>query len=75
MLDTIIWLVGDSNVASGVVSKESHGSNIPISLDTSGLAILLPGLKKFPNRGMLSKYRYRCNFEDKYFFRIFLNFH
>lgn len=29
------------------------GPNAPISLDTTGLSILLPGLKKYPGKGIL----------------------
>ncbi len=55
MLDTIMWLVDDSQVLSAAVTKDQLGPNPPINLDTSGLAILLPGLKKYPNKGNLKK--------------------
>lgn len=51
MIDTLLWLVDDSNILSAAVTKEQLGPNPPIDLDTSGLAILLPGLKKYPNKG------------------------
>ena len=51
MIDTLLWLVDDSNILSVNVTKEQLGPNPPIDLDTSGLAILLPGLKRYPNKG------------------------
>jgi len=52
MVDTLVWLVDDSNLVSQVVTKDMLGPDAPISLDTTGLSILLPGLKKFPNKGI-----------------------
>lgn len=51
MIDTIMWLVDDSKILSVNVSKYNTKAALPIDLDTSGLAILLPGLKKYPNKG------------------------
>ncbi len=73
MLDTIMWLVDDSQVLSAAVTKDQLGPNPPINLDTSGLAILLPGLKRYPNKGNFIFYLNRCNCKSKHFLRIFLN--
>lgn len=51
MLETLVWLVDDSNVLSVAVTKDMLGPNAPISLDTTGLSILIPGLKKYPGKG------------------------
>jgi hypothetical protein len=51
MIDTILWLVDDSNFLSVAVNKDTLGPDAPISLDTNGLSILLPGLKKYGNKG------------------------
>lgn len=53
MLDTVMWLVDDSQILSAAVTKDQLGPNPPINLDTSGLAILLPGLKKYPNKDVI----------------------
>ena len=61
MLDTILWLVDDSNILSFAVNKDKLGPNPPISLDTAGLSIILPGLRKFPNKGaILFTFRRYC---------------
>lgn len=51
MIDTLVWLVDDSNILSAVITKDTLGPNAPIALDTTGLSILMPGLKKYPNKG------------------------
>jgi hypothetical protein len=51
MIDTLVWLIYDSNALSFVANKATLGPNPPISLDTTGLSILMPGLKKFPGKG------------------------
>jgi hypothetical protein len=51
MVDTLVWLVDDSKLLSQIITKEQLGPNPPITLDTNGLAILLPGLRKYPNKG------------------------
>jgi hypothetical protein len=56
MLDTIIWLIDDSNLLSFVVTKDELGPNPPLSLDTDGLSILLPGLRKYSGKGKLKFY-------------------
>lgn len=53
MLDTLVWLIDDSNVLSVAVTKDMLGPNAPISLDTTGLSILIPGLKKYPGKGIV----------------------
>lgn len=53
MLNTILWLIDDSNLLSFVVTKDQLGPNAPISLDTEGLSIILPGLRKYPGKGNL----------------------
>ncbi len=50
MMDTLVWLIDDSNLVSAVVTKETLGPNPPIDLDTYGLSILMPELKKFGKR-------------------------
>ena len=50
MIDTLVWLIDDSNLVSAVVTKETLGPNPPIDLDTYGLSILMPELKKFGKR-------------------------
>ena len=51
MMDTILWLIDDSNLLSAVVTKDQLGPNPPITLDTDGLSIILPGLRKYPGKG------------------------
>lgn len=53
MVDTLVWLVDDSNLLTRIITKKDLGPNPPITLDTNGLAILLPGLRKYPNKGIL----------------------
>jgi hypothetical protein len=52
MVDTLVWLIDDSNLVSRVVTKKTLGPNPPIDLDTYGLSILMPGLKAFGKKGM-----------------------
>ena len=52
MVDTVMWLVDDSKFLTFNVSKYNAGMPLPIDLDTSGLAILLPGLKKYGKKGI-----------------------
>jgi len=52
MLDTLVWLIDDSNFLSFAVTKEMLGPDAPISLDTNGLSILMPGLRRFPGKGI-----------------------
>jgi len=51
MLDTLVWLIDDSNFFSFAVNKDMLGPDAPISLDTTGLSILMPELRKFPGKG------------------------
>lgn len=51
MLDTLVWLIDDSNILSVAITKEMLGPDAPISLDTTGLSILMPGLRKYPGKG------------------------
>lgn len=74
MIDTILWLIDDSNLLSLTVTKEQLGPNPPIMLDTDGLAILLPGLSKYPHKGKFLGY-FRCDFENRHFFRVFRTFY
>ena len=53
MLDTLVWLVDDSNILSFAVTKDMLGPDAPISLDTTGLSILMPGLRRFPGKGKI----------------------
>lgn len=53
MLNTLVWLIDDSNILSFAVTKEMLGPNAPISLDTNGLSILMPGLRRFPGKGKI----------------------
>jgi len=53
MLDTLVWLIDDSNILSAAVTKDMLGPDAPISLDTTGLSILMPGLRRFPGKGMV----------------------
>ena len=59
MIDTLVWLVDDSNFVSAVITKDTLGPDAPIALDTTGLSILMPGLKKYPNKGTLYL-NFRC---------------
>lgn len=52
MLDTLVWLIDDSNILSFAVTKDMLGPDAPISLDTNGLSILMPGLRRFPGKGI-----------------------
>jgi hypothetical protein len=52
MIDTILWLIDDSNILSAVITKDQLGPNPPITLDTDGLSIILPGLRKYPGKGI-----------------------
>ena len=52
MIDTILWLIDDSNILSITITKDQLGPNPPIALDTDGLAILLPGLTKYGHKGI-----------------------
>ena len=74
MVDTIVWLVDDSNLVSQIITKQQLGPNPPITLDTNGLAILLPGLRKYPNKGKLH-YMYRRLDQNKHIFLIFISIH
>lgn len=56
MLDTLVWLIDDSNFLSFAVTKEMLGPDAPISLDTNGLSILMPGLRRFPGKGTIIVY-------------------
>jgi len=53
MLDTLVWLIDDSNFLSFAVTKEMLGPDAPISLDTNGLSILMPGLRRFPGKDVI----------------------
>ena len=62
MVDTLVWLIDDSNLVSTVVTKETLGPNPPIDLDTYGLSILMPGLKTFGKKGifrLISRHHYQ----------------
>jgi hypothetical protein len=51
-LNTVIWLVDDSQLLYQVVTNEMLGDNPPIALNTTNLSILMPKLKeKWPNKG------------------------
>lgn len=52
MLDTLVWLIDDSNVLSVSINKDMLGPDAPIALDTTGLSILIPGLRRFPGKGI-----------------------
>lgn len=67
MLDTLVWLIDDSNILSFAVTKEMLGPDAPISLDTTGLSILMPGLRRFPGKGKIFIHK-RCYCSSKYFF-------
>lgn len=53
MIDTILWLIDDSNILSAVITKDQLGPNPPITLDTDGLSIILPGLRKYPGKDIV----------------------
>lgn len=53
MLDTLVWLIDDSNILSFAVTKDMLGPDAPISLDTNGLSILMPGLRRFPGKDVI----------------------
>jgi hypothetical protein len=50
MVDTLVWLIDDSHNLTSVITKDTLGKNAPIDLDTYGLSILMPELKKFGKR-------------------------
>ena len=51
-LNTLIWLVDDSNLLKLTVTNEMLGPSPPIALNTTNLSILMPKLKeKWPNKG------------------------
>lgn len=50
MLDTLVWLIDDSNILSYPINKDTLGPDAPIALDTTGLSILMPGLRKYPGK-------------------------
>ena len=61
MLNTILWLIDDSNLLSFVITKDQLGPNPPITLDTEGLSIILPGLRKYPGKGNYYElFLFRC---------------
>ena len=72
MVDTLVWLVDNSNILSAVVNKTTLGPNPPIELDTTGLSILMPGLKKYPNRGIIFKL-YRRRHQNQHIIIVFLS--
>ena len=54
-LNTVLWLVEDSNLLNLVVTNDMLGDNPPIALNTTNLSILMPNLKeKWPNKGKKS---------------------
>lgn len=61
MVDTLVWLIDDSNMVSKAVTKETLGPNPPIDLDTYGLSILMPGLKAFGKKGSFMLIFRRCH--------------
>lgn len=74
MIDTLVWLVDDSNMVSAVITKDTLGPNAPIALDTTGLSILMPGLKKYPNKGTCCLI-FRCCNQSQHLVWIFLSLH
>lgn len=54
MLNSIIWLLDDSDYLQFTVTNEMLGTDPPILLNTTNLSILMPDLKrKWPNRGKM----------------------
>lgn len=67
MVDTVMWLVDDSKFLTFNVSKYNVQAPLPIDLDTLGLAILLPGLKKYGKKGIYL-YNVRCYSHGQHIF-------
>ena len=53
MVNTILWLIDDSEILKLAVTNDMLGPNPPIALNTLNLSIILPGLqKKWAHRGI-----------------------
>lgn len=51
-LNTVMWLIDDSQLLYQVVTNSMLGDNPPIALNTTNLSILMPKLKdQWPNKG------------------------
>lgn len=52
LVNTLLWVIDDSNVLSLTLTNDDLGPNPPIALNTNNLTILLPGMKKWTNKGI-----------------------
>ena len=52
MVNTLLWLIDDSNILSLQVTNDDLGPTPPIALNTLNLSIILPGMKKWNNKGI-----------------------
>jgi len=53
-LNMVTWLVNDAHLLHVNVTNSMLGPDPVIALNTTNLSILLPGLKKWPNKGNLN---------------------
>jgi hypothetical protein len=51
-INTVLWLIDDSNLLHVTVTNAMLGDNPPILLNTTNLSIIMPKLKQeWPNKG------------------------